>query len=305
MLPKIIIDTDIGDDIDDSFALILAVLSRKMDIIGVTTCFRDSFKRAKIAKALLEAVGCKIEVYAGENQPHNQEMVYADFDKFDKEGNVIIPYYFEEMETYNVNEIHAVDFIIDSLEKYPNEITIVSIGPLTNLAEVIDRDPNIFSKVKSILFMGGQTESPFKEWNVRCDVEAAVKVYSANVPMKTVGLNVTSQCGLDYNKVDYIMSLDDIGYRPLLKKMLKAYIDFFDGRRMPIMHDVLTIACLIENYCEFKNCKVDVVADGEERGRTIINPLSSNLEIEVASEVNVDKFMDYLFTILEENSTLT
>ena len=66
MLKKIILDTDIGDDIDDSFALIMAVLSKKVDLLGVTTCFRNTTKRAKIAKALLRSLGYDVEVYIGE-----------------------------------------------------------------------------------------------------------------------------------------------------------------------------------------------------------------------------------------------
>jgi purine nucleosidase/pyrimidine-specific ribonucleoside hydrolase len=299
MLPKVIIDTDIGDDIDDSFALLMAVLSNKMDIIGITTCFRDSRKRARIVKSLLNSISSDIEVYAGEDLPMNKNIIYAEFDKFNNDGEAIMPYYFSEMENLSISSTNAIDFIIDSVKKYPNEITVISIGPLTNLAKVEEKSPETYKLIKSILFMGGQTESIFKEWNVRCDVEAAKKVFSTGVPLKVIGLNVTSQCKLSLEDVAQVMKLEDKDYGSLLKRMLKAYLDFFDGKRLPVMHDPLTIACYYSDFCEYETHRVDVIDKGTERGRTIINPNSSNLEIAVANNVNVKEFLKYMFNTLD------
>lgn len=294
MLPKVIIDTDIGDDIDDSFALLLSILSEKMEILGITTCFRDTFKRAQIVKALLKTLNKNIDVYAGSTLPMNNQIVYADFDKFDINGNVIMPYYFEEMSTYKIPTKSAIDFIIETANLYPNEVTIISIGPLTNLAKVMQKDLKSFNKIKDILFMGGQPTTSFKEWNIRCDVEAACLVFSGKVPMKSVGLNVTSKCKLSKNAVDNVLNSKSNSYDHLLSKMAKAYLDFFKGNRLPVMHDPLTIACMLGDFCEFKKCKIDIELEGKNRGQSIVNPHSKNQTIEVAYAVDEERFLEYL-----------
>lgn len=298
MLPKVIIDTDIGDDIDDSFALLLGVLSKKMDILGITTCFRNAKKRAKIARALLDSIDSNIEVYPGEDLPMSGPVLYADFDKFDVNNEVIMSYYFTEMSDLQINNKYAIDFMIETINKYPNEVSVISLGPLTNLAKLKEIDIKAFNKIKSITFMGGQTETDFKEWNVRCDIHAANQVFQGKVPIKCIGLNVTSKCKLTQASLNALMKTNQNSFGPLLKKMVKAYMDFFDGERLPIMHDPLTIACVIGDFCEYKRCKVDIAVCGDQAGQTIINPNSNNLEILVASKVHKKKFMDYLSKIL-------
>lgn len=299
MLPKVILDTDIGDDIDDSFALLLAVLSKKMDIIGVTTCFRNSVKRAKIAKALLMTINQQIEVYPGEDLPLNGNIMYADFDQFDLAGEAVMPYYFKEMESIEIGRISALDFMMESIEKYPNEITIISIGPLTNLAKLLQTAPKTYHKIREVVFMGGQPDTNFKEWNVRCDVEATNLVFHADVPLKIVGLNVTSKCNFDQDDIKRVFDLKDTMYAPLLKKMFEAYLKFFDYKRNPVMHDPLTIACQIDSFCTFKPTHMDVIVHGQERGRTIIDSNNKNNPIQVATDVNPKALINYLFDTLE------
>src|SRR5690554_5986232 len=132
---KLIIDTDIGDDIDDAYAIAFALNRKEFDILGITTVYRNSLQRAKIVSALLDAYDRKdISVYPGEDYPLKNEMHIEDFMTLLPDGRPNIPHYFEELNQYDVSDLNAVDFILQQAEKYPNQITIVAIGPYTNLA---------------------------------------------------------------------------------------------------------------------------------------------------------------------------
>lgn len=300
MQSKVIIDTDIGDDIDDVFAIALAVLSKKMNIVGITTCFRNASKRAKIAKALLNTLDANIPVYAGESNPLKQPFLIADFDQFDYKNEFVMPYYFNDMENIEINKTNAVDFMLKTIEENPNEITIISIAPLTNLAKAYQKSPETFQKVKEIVFMGGQTETMFKEWNVRNDVEAAKIIYESDIPMKIVGLDVTSQTKLNHKQIEKIRQTNNNDFQKLFNRMLNAYLSFFSGKRLPVMHDPLTIGCLIDDFCKFKMCHVEVLETGDNRGSTIIDESAAGHTKQLAYQVNVKQFIDYMLTCIFE-----
>jgi len=299
MRPKIIIDTDIGDDIDDAFALLLAVLSPDIELIGVTTVFRDAVKRAKIASSFLKSMDASIPVHPGCDLPLNGVTVHGDHDKFDTSGHPIMSHYFKEYDTEPVSTTHASDFILESVRTHPGDITLVSIGPMTNLARAYQKDPETFRRLKRILFMGGHPTSHFKEWNIRCDIEAAKVVFDSGVSLKMVGLNVTSKSGLTLSDLKRIRSWDDSGFRLELKRMLDAYVGFFEGTRLPVMHDPLTLSCLTHDFCTFAPMRLDVVTEGAGRGRTLVVKGSDRHEMEVAVDVDVHAFMAFMFDTIE------
>ena len=183
---KIILDTDIGDDIDDAFALSILLNEKNADLLGVTTVFRNSYKRAKMASYLIKTFGKDVKVYAGCDEPLIAKVEtllspeIKEKEKLDENGKYLIPQYSNEMDEGVVEKQHAVDFIIEQVHKYPNEITLVGIGPLTNIALAIRKDPSICSLLKEIRIMGGDpTNVNCKEWNIFCDPEAARIVYEA------------------------------------------------------------------------------------------------------------------------------
>lgn len=153
---KIILDTDIGDDIDDAFALSILLNEKNADLLGVTTVFRNSYKRAKMASYLIKTFGKDVKVYAGCDEPliaKVETLLSPEIkakEKLDENGKYLIPQYFNEMDEGVVEKQHAVDFIIEQVHKYPNEITLVGIGPLTNIALAIRKDPSICSLLKEI-----------------------------------------------------------------------------------------------------------------------------------------------------------
>src|SRR5947209_7810960 len=165
---KIIIDTDIGDDVDDAFALALAVKSPELQVLGVTTTFGDTEARARIVDRLLGEVGrADIPVLAGKGTATKNPMSqrkYGD-SRFAKASHG-----------------DAVEFLLDQIRKYPGEITLIAIGPLMNVGAAIDKDPATFHQLKRVVLMGGSVRrgygdlgytppvAPMPEWNILNDV---------------------------------------------------------------------------------------------------------------------------------------
>src|SRR5580658_3377077 len=139
---KIIIDTDIGDDVDDAFAVVLALRSPELEILGVTTTFGDTETRAKLVDRLLGEAGREdIPVAVGAPTSANNQFTqrrYAEGGHFARASHP-----------------QAVDFILQQIRRYPGQITLVAIGPLMNVGAVIDKEPETFRKLRRVVLMGG------------------------------------------------------------------------------------------------------------------------------------------------------
>jgi purine nucleosidase len=180
----VIIDTDIGDDIDDAFAVGLALQSPEFRILGITTAFGDTKLRARLGGRMLDAVGrSDIPVVAGvETAPRT---------KFTQAA------YAEGADAKQVQPGSAPDFILGQIRKHPGQITLIAIGPQTNLGAAIDKDATTFRKLKRIVMMGGSVYKGYKggtpdpEWNILCDIPAAQKVFTSGVPLYVMPLDAT------------------------------------------------------------------------------------------------------------------
>ena len=263
---KIIIDTDIGDDIDDAFAILLAVLSEKFEILGVTTVFRSSLHRGRIAKALLESAGADVPVYAGADEPIDGTIPTFPFEDADADGKPAIPHYLPEMEEERTEKAPAENFILDMADLYPEEVSIVALAPLTNLAKAAKKRPDSFRKIKEIFLMGGDGTFHFAEWNVRCDCAAAKTVFDFGVDILLCGFDITSSARLSGEDVTRLRALRAAPFR-LLVKMMDKYISDYREERVPTMHDPLALCMLLlpEKFVWEKK-KLTVSLKGGTRG---------------------------------------
>lgn len=298
---KVILDTDIGDDIDDSFALLLLLESRAFDVLGITTVFRNVEKRGLMAKQLITSLGYDVEVYPGINDPFKakiEELVPENIrlkEQVDEKGLYLFPQYDPSMEKYTLGEKNAVDFIIEQIHKYPHEVTLIPIGPLTNIGTAIKKDPSIVPLIKEIRIMGGGYQQDWAEWNIFCDPEAADIVYSSGVKLSAVGFNVTKLTGLSTQDVEDLKNSKSPTIKLVYKAMMKWFKHYeFSGA---VMHDPLTVASLLdESIVTFK--KLPMYIDLEKtRGLTIEDETRGTL-IDVAVAVDKDKFFNLFKRIL-------
>lgn len=293
---KLIIDTDVGDDIDDSFAILLAHESHVFDILGVTTVFRNSLKRAKMAKQIISSLGYETKVYAGCDVPFISkidDLIQPEIrakEKVDEFGLYLIPQWDESMENERVEEMHAVDFIIEQIHKYPNEVVLTPIGPLTNIAMAMRKDPTIIPLIKEVRLMGGGYQQDWAEWNVFCDPEAASIVFNSGAKVTMVGFNVTIQTALSPEKVEIIRNSKSKALQ-IISKGMERWFKHYEFTT-PVMHDPLVIASLIdEEILNFIDIKMDVDLK-EVRGKTFVKDISNSFSHKVAVSVNKDRFFE-------------
>lgn len=294
---KVIIDTDIGDDIDDAYALILAAYTSEIELIGVTTVYRNAEQRAKIAAALLKDLGKgDVPVAAGEDYPYKTAFKIESFERVLPTGLPEIPHYFTEFEKETFSSLSAEELLLSSAEKYPGEVTVVAIGPLTNLARAYEKDPVRFGKIKEIMCMGGCFGSTFAEWNVRCDAEAAEKVLNSGVKMTMIGIDVTKYTFLTADQENRLVPLGTPALKLAAKMLKKMHADI--PSRVTTLHDVLTVAELTNSFCAYEKRSVRVSLDDNTRGQIL--ETSDGAEIKVAVNVDRDAFMQYFFERMEK-----
>ncbi len=197
-MPRIILDTDPG--IDDALALFLALASPEVTLEAVTTVQGnvDVQQTTRNALTLLSLAGrTDIPVAAGCANPVVRERVDAAyFHGKNGLGNVTLP-----EPTIASGEQQAVDVIIDKIMRNPGEITLVPIGPLTNIALAVRREPRIAQRVREVVIMGGAVRvpgnvTPSAEFNIFADPHAAHIVFHAGWPLRLVSLDVTTRVEL-------------------------------------------------------------------------------------------------------------
>ena len=294
-MQKIILDTDIGDDIDDALALAFAIMSGKIDILGVTTVFRNAEHRAELACCLLEALGrTDIPVYAGIGKTLVQSI--PDWEQ------VAASHRPRQMEVLKKQQPsiqpkpeRAVDFIIDTVMAGDGDITLVPIGPFTNIAAAFTVEPRLAQKAK-ICMMGGATDRVRPEWNALCDPEATRIVFGTGVPITMVGLDVTTKCVMSYEQVKTIGSVD----RPI-NQICFELIHLWGGDNpepRPTLHDPLALATLIDpTLCETREMRIEVETGADHlRGSTV--PVAGEPSTSVCTSVDATRFMDYFVKTL-------
>jgi len=251
----VILDTDIGTDIDDAFALALVINSPELELLGVTTVAGDTQARARLAAKLLWEAGKvwrKVPVYAGQPgtaQPIEQTR-WAD--------------------GFTSPALHmsgAVDFMKTEINRRPGRVTIIAIGELTNVAALLKSDPSMAKKIKLIAMMGGSIErgygpgsKPEAEWNIKSNPEAAQTVFSSGVPLLMAPLDVTAMLQLDAAARRRVFT----HLTPLTNALTILY--HLWGNETPTLFDPMAVTMLVDpSICETRRLAIEIDAQGFTR----------------------------------------
>ena len=265
---KIIIDTDIGDDVDDAFAVALALRSPELQIVGITTTFGDTETRAKLLDRMLGEVGREdIPVAAGISAQSNNSFTqrrYAEGGHFARASHP-----------------NAVDFLLEQIRHYPDQITLIAIGPLVNVGALVDKDPLTFHKLRRVVLMGGsiarsygdmgysKPRGPEAEWNIKNDIPSAQKLFASGVPIFMMPLDST-QLKLDEVKRELVFQAGT----PLTDALTLLYHEW--GQRTPTLFDVMTVAYILDpGLCPVKPMHISV----DEKGFTRPGPGAPNAQV--------------------------
>lgn len=266
MSKKIIIDCDPGHD--DAMAIILAASGdSKLQIEAITTVAGNVGveKNTKNALRICDLVGLDdVPVAMGAARP----LVREPFEAADIHGEsgldgTGLP----EEPVKALAEGHAVDVLIEKLLSSEESLTLAAIGPLTNIAMAIRKEPKITEKIKEIVMMGGGTygnRTAAAEFNMFADAEAAKIVFESGVPISMFGLDLTHQALATPDKLKALQGIDNTvaeTVADMIKFYSSAYKVNFAGAAL---HDPCPIAYLIDSsICEFQQAVVDVETHGE------------------------------------------
>lgn len=296
---KVIIDCDPG--IDDALAIILALKSKEIEVLGITTVSGnvESLQGAKNALKVLKLLGrLDIPVYLGESKPIKRELVTAQ-DTHGEDG--LGETFLEEVSSEYIRE-NGVDFILNTLKNEEN-VSIIALGPLTNLYRAIEKDSETFHRVKEIVSMGGAYKShgncsPVAEFNYWVDPHGArefLKKFNGEFTM--VGLDVTREIVLTPNLREMIHQFkDEIG--DFIYDITRFYVDFHWEQERTlgcVINDPLAVEYFINReICEGFKAYVDIACEDISMGQSVVDVADfykKRKNVFVLDKVNSKEFM--------------
>ena len=260
-----ILDTDIGDDIDDAFALGLALRSPELRLLGITTAYGDTELRARLLDRYLAAVGqADIPVAAGVATAHSNVFTQAAYARQTPDS--------EQAKKHP----DAVEFLLSQIRAHPGQITLIAIGPLFNIQATIERDPAPFRQLKRVVMMGGSIYRGYDgrngerrpadaEWNINRDPAGARALLAAGVPVFMMPLDST-QIHLEAKDREAIFSHGS----PLTDQLTLLYHQWMAGSEghpiTPTLFDPVAVAYAIHpELCPATPMRVEV----DDKGFTL------------------------------------
>ncbi len=278
---KVLLDTDIGDDIDDALALAACIRHPELELVGVTTVWRDTELRAAQARLLLEVAGAgAVEVAAGSRdgldcinpivRNHQADVLSA-----------------EDEERLRKGRTDAIRFLAEKAREHEG-LTLMPVAPQTNIARFIMEFPDEFARIGRLVIMGGHTmaDCDKPEYNARGDPRATKVVFGCGKPITMVGEDVTLQCRMRPEDLEAIGAKDTPLSRAIMRmtELFQQASRSGKGRRRPIVHDPLAV--LVAADPSFVRCE-DEHIEIDEDGRCVKTPGKPN--VAVALEVDADR----------------
>lgn len=289
MATKVLLDTDIGSDIDDAVCLAYLLAHPDCDLLGVTTVSGQGARRAMLASALCRHAGRDVPIRVGAEQPllipqQQPEAPQADgLDRWPHDTELPAE--------------PAVELLRRTIRSHPGEVVLLTIGGLTNVALLFAIDPEIPSLLRALVSMAGcYGGEPWdgREWNVLQDPHAAAMVYRSRPPVhRSVGLEITTQVSMDAGAVRQRFSTG------LLRPVLDFAEVWFREKDHITFHDPLAAAVVFEEQlCRFERGSVDVeLAPGDRFGSVRWSPAADGPH-EVATAVDADAFLRHYFDVV-------
>jgi purine nucleosidase len=269
MTTDLVLDTDIGSDVDDLLALATILGSPSLRLRGVTTVYGDTTLRAQMVARACRVAGRNVHpILAGlERTRSGREVWWAGH-----EGQLMPDLHTEAIDS----EPSAVQFLAAST-------TVAAVGPLTNLAAAVEEPDH---RIGELFIMGGNFTGDRIEHNISSDADAADAVFCSPVPTTAVGLDQTTRVRIDNSVAD---ALDQCGaFGTLLAAEIRQYWNF-SGAGFNVPHDPIAILMITDpDLFEFSTGRVEVLTTGEDVGRTVFAPDDSGPH-RIVSDLDEDR----------------
>ena len=289
---KILLDTDIGSDIDDAVALAYLLAQPECELLGITTVSGEAEKRAQIASALCEVAGKTIPIHPGRETPllKNQLQPLA------SQASALDHWPHRSQFPHG----QAIPFMSDMIHSHPGEVTLLTIGPLTNIAALFASDeeaPHLLKGLVSMcgIYMHRLPDLWLVEWNAQLDPHAAAIVYHTETKVhRSVGLDVTMKVKMDSVEVRQRFRHE------LLKPVLDFAEVFFREREVLTFHDPLAAVTLFDDQvCQFERGRVEIELTSERLAGLTHWQVNSPGWHEVARSVDVPRFFEHYFSFFK------
>ncbi len=304
---RLILDTDIGTDVDDCLALALILTSPEFHLEGVTCVYGDVLLRSRMVRKLLNLHGrTTTPVFAGATQPLLELLpVYW-------AGHEGIGLLDDDDQALTPEPDHAVDYIVRTVMNNPHQIHLAAIGPLTNVALALKREPRIAQALAGLTIMGGVCRGyeslnlSYVEHNIRCDPEAAHVVFSSGAPISLVPLDVTLQARIRLADVERIRAAGTPFHAAVADQV--ALYPPFRSQGFTYLHDPLAVATILApDLVTWRTLRVDVETGGRlTAGMTLMREPSESTpaNARVALSVDAARFEEWLLTRVAAADTM-
>ena len=287
---KVILDTDIGDDIDDAYALALVLTSPELKLLGVTTAWGNTALRAQLVEGLLCKTGQEnIPMFAGvPTKAHNVFTQASWASRFPPPTNT---------------DTDAIAWMAKTIRANPGQITLIEIAPLSNVGVLIDQDPAAFRMLKRVVMMGGSIHrgygdlgyapdrGPSAEYNIAMDVPAAKRLFASGVPITMAPLDSTQL------KLDEVMRSILFRQSTPLTDSLEVLTQEWSGGRSatPTLFDVMAVEATIDgDLCPSQPMHIEIDDAGFTR------PQAGKTNALVCLHSDSDRFFQFLLPRLME-----
>ncbi len=283
---KVIFDCDLGDDIDDAYALALLLASPEIELLGIVMDYGNTPARARIACRMLYETGLEnIPVAVGRKTNDGYSNQFHWGEGFDRIQPV---------------KQSGADFIIEQLKKHPGEIVLITVGPVPNMSDIIEKDPGALKLAKHIysmfgsFYMGyGNSPIPSAEWNTRADVASSKKFAGSGAGITYAGLDVTTYVKLKYELIERL----NFRGSPLTDAVVSLYSLWSYGRAHgaePVLFDAVAVAMVL--WPELFTTRKAFVKVTDEGLTVIDESREPNCEIGISVDTNefLNRYMDRL-----------
>ena len=306
MSPKpVILDVDPGHD--DAVAIMMACGSPGLDLRAVTTVAGNATlpKTTRNALRILSLIG-HTDVPVGAGAPEPLERPLRTAEDIHGESGMDGPEIPEP--TFEVNKLDAVEVMADAIQESSEPVTLIPVGPLTNIATFLRKYPDLKGRISRVSLMGGSmglgNTTPAAEFNVYVDPEAAREVFRSGLPITMSGLDVTHQAGAGRAERDRLRGIGEVG------EVVAGFLDFFAGTYervfgfdAPPLHDPVAVAAVLEpGLLKTRRMNVEVECESDlTRGETVCDfhgvtgrPPNAEVGVGLGREAFFDLLLDSL-----------
>src|SRR5215212_11453055 len=278
MRRPVVLDTDIGTDVDDLLALALLVGAPEVELIGVTTVYGDTVLRARMTRLVLDQMERQaVPIGIGARETLSGRPVWW----AGHEGQGI-----PGLDQVQVDEsITATDLLDQAASEHRGRLELFAIGPLTNVAEAISADESFATSLRHLYIMGGAFWMEQAEHNIKSDPEAAAIVFRSGIPMTICGLDVTQRVRLREADISQIREAAS-GIGSVLEDQVRRWWAYTGATENHLHDPVAILPALHPEVFRFEQCDVHVELEGANPGRTWADGCGSGT-VRIAADVNV------------------